>query len=180
MKRHVDTSHSPQKYHLKIQLGEVQYWNNYITLCCPLTNKFAEKRHLEIVIGKYVWEEALSWQKKLYIFRTFANVMNPQVNWEFTIVELWLYKNIIYEGTKQVFKKIRDATTNIQGLKKEVHYYSSKFFLFLWSIRVASSQQSVWKPPKIVSCLVHRLGWQVNLIRKFSFLNLNLSLFRLF
>ena len=53
------------------------------------------------------------------IFRTLANVMNPQVNWEFTIVELCLNKKIIYEGTKQVFKKIRDATTNIQGLKKD-------------------------------------------------------------
>ena len=118
----------------------MRYSTETITLLCVALSRISLLKNATWKLLLVNMSERRLWAgKKKYIFRTFANVMNPQVNWEFTIVELWLYKNIIYEGTKQVFKKIRDATTNIQGLKKEVHYYSSKFFSFLWSIRVASS-----------------------------------------
>ena len=90
----------------------------------PLQTLLVLPSHELVAVKNATWKSLLvnmseSSELAKNIFRTLANVMNPQVNWEFTIVELCLNKKIIYEGTKQVFKKIRDATTNIQGLKKD-------------------------------------------------------------
>ena len=90
----------------------------------PLQTLLVLPSHELVAVKNATWKSLLvnmseSSEVAKNIFRTLANVMNPQVNWEFTIVELCLNKKIIYEGTKQVFKKIRDATTNIQGLKKD-------------------------------------------------------------